>query len=437
MEVKRLKQIIQNYIQYFFLSAPNPAVRNFNLLATVGVAVGLSECIISLINQQWLAAILCCGTGILALFLLVFSRKTGRYRLCYYATILVIFLFGFSIIFFFGGGYLSGTPIFFVFAVVYTVFILDGKELFLMVLLELLVYTMDILAAYFFPQLVLWPQSTQGVVTDILLCTLIGAISLCLSAYLQMYSYRKQQEELEKARREAERASQAKTMFLSNISHELKSPLAVVSGYAQIASQHLRTNPAAQEEVELMHRITSEVDRMAFLVSQLLNVTRIEEDRFFLNKKSAQLDTVLKLTLDAYAPALRQNGNALIFHRLYDLPPIELDENRIRQVVVNLLANANRHTKRGTITISMEQEENFAVVAISDTGDGIAPEQIPHLFERFSPKQNRAANDTGTGLGLFICKHIIEAHGGEISITSTQHVGTCVRFTLPLKTASA
>lgn len=432
-----MRQLMQNYIRYFFLNVPNPAVRNFNLLASVGTAVGLIEGVISLSIGQLLAGALCCATGVFALFLLLFSRKTGHYRTCYYATIVVIFLLGFSVIFFTGGGYLSGTPVFFVFAVVYTAFLLEGKELFIMTAVELAVYSGDVLVAYSFPQLVVWPRDAQSLVTDILLCTAISAVSLCLSAYLQVVSYRSQQKELEKARREAELASQAKTVFLSNISHELKSPLAVVSGYAQIASQHLRTNPDAQEDVELMRLITSEVDQMAFLVSQLLNVTRIEEGRLVLNKKSAQLDAVLKLTLDAYAPALRQNRNTLVFHRLYDLPPILLDENRIRQVMVNLLSNANRHTKRGTITISMEQEAGVAIVSVADTGEGIAPEQIPHLFERFSPKQTRAANDTGTGLGLYICKHIIEAHGGEITISSTQGVGTCARFTLPLKTASA
>ncbi len=106
------------------------------------------------------------------------------------------------------------------------------------------------------------------------------------------------------------------------------------------------------------------------------------------------------------------------------------------QVLVNLISNAAKHTRDGGITISAKTEGDFAVVTVTDTGEGIAPERLPLLFERFKSHDSEneklsAGRETGTGLGLYICKHIIDALGGEISISSSVGKGTAVSFTLP------
>lgn len=402
-----------------FTDEPNIHVRNFNLLALAGIAVSALAGLSSLFTTNLTAALLCFALCAFAVGLLVFSARTKRYRLCYYVTILGIFLAGFSVIFFLGGGYLSGMPLFFIFAVVFTAFLLEGRELAAMLAVELAVYAADILLAWRFPELVVWHESRENAMADMLICLLVVSVALAGSAYLQILSYRRQQKALE-------RADQAKTIFLANISHELKTPLTVISNYAQTSKRHL-----GEEDGQVMDLICAEADRMALMVSQLLDVTAIAEGRMRLTRRPSQIRAVVKLAMDTYYPLAVRAGNRLVFRPVYDLPAVLADEDRIRQVVLNLLSNANRHTRDGEITVTLDAVPGCVRVTVRDTGEGIPAEGMAHLFERFAPKENRAGNDTGTGLGLYICKHIVESHGGAIAVQSTPGQGTAVRFTLP------
>ncbi len=226
-----------------------------------------------------------------------------------------------------------------------------------------------------------------------------------------------------------------KTEFLANISHELKTPLAVISGYAQTGAKSIETGGDSSEVAKKLRLVSSEAERMALMVSQLLDVTRIEEGRMVLKCRPTQLDAMIKTTLDAYCPALNKNKNKVTFNRVYDLPQVAIDEGRIRQVIVNLLANAMRHTENGEVRIDIKEQEQMLQVCISDTGKGIPKEQIPTLFDRFSKKEAGTGIESGTGLGLFICKHIVEAHGGQISVESELAKGTSVCFTIPKESA--
>ncbi len=280
-------------------------------------------------------------------------------------------------------------------------------------------YAADILLAWRFPELVVWHESRENAMADMLICLLVVSVALAGSAYLQILSYRRQQKALE-------RADQAKTIFLANISHELKTPLTVISNCAQTSKRHL-----GEEDGQAMDLICAEADRMALMVSQLLDVTAIEEGRMRLTRRPSQIRAVVKLAMDTYYPLAVQAGNRLVFRPVYDLPAVLADEDRIRQVVLNLLSNANRHTRDGEITVTLDAVPGCVRVTVRDTGEGISPEGMAHLFERFAPKENRAGNDTGTGLGLYICKHIVESHGGAIAVQSTPGQGTAVCFTLP------
>ncbi len=222
-----------------------------------------------------------------------------------------------------------------------------------------------------------------------------------------------------------------KTRFLANISHELKTPLAVISGYAQTSSRSLEHGGTIAENTKRIRLISSEADRLALMVSQLLDVAKIEEEKMVLKRTPTQLDAMIKTTLDTYCPALNKNNNRVIFNRVYDLPDVNIDEVRIRQVIVNLIANAMRHTVNGEIRIDIELENKHIKIGIADNGPGIPKDLIPVLFERYAKKESDSGNETGTGLGLFICKHIVEAHGGKINVESAEGIGTSIYFTIP------
>jgi signal transduction histidine kinase len=235
-----------------------------------------------------------------------------------------------------------------------------------------------------------------------------------------------------------------KTEFLGNVSHELKTPLAVMLSVAQNAGRELEKRDKGDPLASDMKILSSENERLGLMVTQILDATRIEENSMIWNMRECEIGEIIQTTKATYYPLLKKNGNRLVIQPSLDMPPVYADPDRVSQVLVNLLQNAIRHTQGGTITIgartvthdSESGEREMVEVSVADTGEGIEPERLPHIFERFvsrdSGKKARSRRDTGTGLGLYICKHIAESQGGAIAIESEPGKGTTVRFTIPV-----
>ena len=221
-----------------------------------------------------------------------------------------------------------------------------------------------------------------------------------------------------------------KTTFLSDASHELKTPLATMSGYAQNAEMELVSGGDTAAVQEKLKRISSEANRMALMVTQILDATRIEEGRMVLELAPCDLDTLVRETVETYFAVLNKNNNKLALRMPLELPQVKADSSRLQRVFVNLISNALKHTKNGTILVKAEEEKSFIKVTVKDTGSGISEEDMPHIWERYYKGKH---SETGTGLGLYICKFIIESHGGKIWAESETGQGTVFLFTLPLE----
>jgi signal transduction histidine kinase/ActR/RegA family two-component response regulator len=238
--------------------------------------------------------------------------------------------------------------------------------------------------------------------------------------------------ELASAKAEAESANRLKDEFLATLSHELRTPLNAVLGYTQmvrggvIEAQRL---PAVLETIERNARLQEQ------LISDVLDVSRIITGKMRLDVRPVDLTRVIQDALETVAPAAAAKGVRL--QSAIDQPgvPVAGDAQRLQQVVWNLLSNAIKFTPRGgRVQILLERVNSHVELTVSDTGEGIAPEFLPHLFQRF-----RQADSTftrghgGLGLGLAISRHLVEAHGGRIDATSPgRGRGTTVRAELPL-----
>jgi PAS domain S-box-containing protein len=220
-----------------------------------------------------------------------------------------------------------------------------------------------------------------------------------------------------------------KTTLLAAVGHELRTPIAVIKMNASTLIQaDVDWSPAEQRQ--FVHEISDEADRLARLVSNLLDLSRIEAGLLQLARVPCHLDQLIARTVRR----LHEPVPRLTVATPIDLPPLHVDEARIEVALHNLLANAQAYGN-GTVSVAAEQRGDAIEIRVTDDGPGIAPDELPHLFERFyRAARGQQRRSGGIGLGLAICKAFIEAHGGRIWAESGES-GTTFAFSLPIEPA--
>lgn len=222
-----------------------------------------------------------------------------------------------------------------------------------------------------------------------------------------------------------EKLDRLKTDFMHNIAHEMKTPLTVMSGYAQLTEKQIEKNVVNDETLSNLETISSEAQRLSDMVTKLLSVSRNEATAMEMGRFKAE--DILADAAAVCRPIVAKRGNRLITGTS-SCPDIIANHETLMQVLINLAVNSGRHTENGTVMFSAERSEttdNFAVFTVSDTGTGISEEALPHLFDK------GYSTDNGNGLGLYICREIIESMGGEITVENGENRGAVFRFTVP------
>jgi signal transduction histidine kinase len=219
--------------------------------------------------------------------------------------------------------------------------------------------------------------------------------------------------------------------YVSDVSHELRTPLAAIRTMAETLLQYGDSDPALGQRY--LPRIVTQTERLARLAGQLLDLAQIESGNLLGPIVQVPLAGVLQEVAQTQAERAAAQRVELIVRAPQALPPVLGDRDRLIQVFLNLVDNALRHTPpKGRVTITARVEADRVATLVEDTGEGIAPEDLPHLFERFyRVEKARSPRSGGTGLGLAIVRQIVESHGGAIEVASTPGVGTSFRIDLP------
>jgi signal transduction histidine kinase len=244
--------------------------------------------------------------------------------------------------------------------------------------------------------------------------------------------------ELQQAKESAEQANLAKSEFISFASHELKNPITTLKGYIDL----FRYGAAGQineKQTNYLNIMYSSVEQMTTLVSDLLDISRIEMGQFPLTVQSVTLADVMQEVLNASQKQVADKRQTLAVDLPENLPPVYADRNRLLQILINLVSNAHKYTPDGgTITVSVQPLNNInglrdmVQISVKDTGIGIAPEEQWRIFQRFFRSEDEQARKaTGTGLGLHIAKNLVELQEGKIWFESEFRQGTTFYFTLP------
>ena len=217
--------------------------------------------------------------------------------------------------------------------------------------------------------------------------------------------------------------------FVANVSHELKTPLTAVSGYAETL---LDDGIPAEQRRRFVETIYDNATRMQRIVDDLLDLSRIESGGWRPNVTRVDVAGVVHDVFTAIQPAASAKGLALVAELAPDATHVRADPTAFRQILTNLVENAVRYTREGSVTLRTRRTDDGVSVDVADTGIGIAAEHLPRIFERFyRVDAGRSRAEGGTGLGLAIVRHLVDAHGGAVEATSAVGRGTTVSVMLP------
>ena len=244
-----------------------------------------------------------------------------------------------------------------------------------------------------------------------------------------------QKEQLVKDKDELQKLDKLKDEFLRMAQHELNSPLAVIEGkLSMIVVENM--GEFSPKQREYLAPIFKDSQRLAQLSSALIEVIDIDQGKIIVKKAPADLKNIVKEAAEKYIALATKKSLSLKINWPADPPPmLNIDAEKIKQVLVNLIDNAVKFTTRGEININFKKDDNNITISVSDTGMGISAGDQPHIFDkfyqsgRFDPKFPR--EQQGTGLHMYISKRLIELHGGQIFVESTPGQGTTFSFGLP------
>ncbi|HKW07771.1 MAG TPA: HAMP domain-containing sensor histidine kinase [Candidatus Dormibacteraeota bacterium] len=219
-------------------------------------------------------------------------------------------------------------------------------------------------------------------------------------------------------------ADEQRRSFLADVTHELRTPLSVIRGQAEAINDGLY--PADAAHLAPILDATAALDR---LVEDLRTLVLTDAGNLVLHKEPTDIGALVRDTVESFRAQAESKGLSLSTDIAPGLPTIEVDPARIRQVIGNLLSNAIRHTPSGgSVKVGVEPAGDQMTINVTDTGDGIPPELLPHVFERFV----KGADSTGSGLGLAIARDIVKAHGGSVSVSNQAPSGTSAGVSLPI-----
>ncbi len=249
------------------------------------------------------------------------------------------------------------------------------------------------------------------------------------AANKQLFEAKAKLDEYEAKAHEAEQASKMKTLFLANMSHEIRTPLNAIEGFSRVMCE----TDSQEERSKYMEIIESNNARLLTLINEILDLSRVESGEVAIKKTMTDLNEICKSLQNTFkfrCPEAVQ----MVWNKPNMVVTLNTDANRLMQVFSNLISNALKHTSKGSITygyrlISDGQEVEFFV---SDTGSGIAPEDMEHIFKTYVSKDAETMKN-GYGLGLPLSKIIVEKLGGNISVSSTLGEGSTFRFVLPFE----
>ena len=432
----KLKNLTREMVERYFNNELDFNAQNFNLLAIIGVAAGTAMAlIVAFFSAKILVAALDLTLAVFCYLLLGIAERGKLYGLCSRVMIAVVFILLFPLLFFMCGGYKSGIPSFFMFAVIFTALMLEGRERLIVISAEIFLYSACCILSYAYPRLAAVFPAEIDRMFDVTVNFAVATVLVMFTVTLRSHVANIKQEQMNELNRELTERNKALTQydrmksdFLATIAHEVNTPLAVIAASSGDTIDLMRELPLDTAEIIKNQRVIEKRVRMIDeILLDLMDTTALENGRLPLNRQPLSLSKLLVNICETQHEKLNVNNNILVYDLQPHLMPVWADLARIEQVMTNLVANAAKHTKNGTIMIKLAKAEDGQTVSVTDDGEGMDEHISKVVFKEYVSANTDYWRH---GMGLYICRLIIDAHGGFIEIESEKGRGTSVSFTL-------
>lgn len=433
--MSRGKKFLKRVADFIMPEGSDVQTSAFIILAILGTTVSFISAVNNVIVGFGWGVFLESAIGVLiSLSLLIYTQKTNNYRMGIILTIAIIFLGLFTLLFFSGGGYHSGMPAYFIFAVVFTAFMVKGVMMPVLVVIEMVWYTLLCFYAYYNPATVNNLINEEAYLEDILISQSVVSISLALAMYFQIRVYRKKQQELNVAMKAADEANKAKSDFLAKMSHDIRTPLNTIMAMNEMIVSN--TSSAKIREWVNDSNLSSRI--LISLIEDMLDLTKIEAGRIMILHETWDTEKLFDETVKMWKPQADRSGLEFKCDIDPNIPALLMgDESVVRKITNNLISNSIKYTKEGSVSLKVSWDGKSIEVVVEDTGVGIAPEYLDKIFKPFERGVQDIYKETsGSGLGLAIVKELVDAAGGTINCSSVLNEGTAFTVRLPQSVVS-
>ncbi len=431
----RIKEYIKRIKEYTYDSSISLKDRSFVIFSFVLIGELLFGAVPSgIIMHEPLSSTLSTLLGAIVFSIYVASairrKKIARAKIV--VTIILVFIF-LPLMFFTNGGVYSGVPVSLLLGGLYINMILDGKLQIIMNILYSAAMIVCWMIGYYNPELIIEYDRKGAFIDSILGLLIVNAVVFVLLSF-HTKLYEKENRIAGEKTKELEEMNRAQNRFFSSMSHEIRTPINTVLGMNEII---LRQEDASEEIRKDARNIQGAGKMLLALINDILDVSKIEAGKMDIVPVNYNVSSLLSEIVNMIWLKAEEKGLKFNVDIDPDVPETLFgDEVRIKQILINLLNNAVKYTPEGSVSLHMECEfpdsgEALLVIQISDTGMGIKPEALPHLFDTFQrvdEEKNRYIE--GTGLGLSIVKQLVELMGGEISVNSVYSQGSTFMVTL-------